>query len=345
ADSDVLPANNPGAEYYVDCQYVTQDDAQWNNGRNNFSMRKLNAATVTSGSPGFSGATVRRMTALEFWALEKTGSGDQGINLVNLNFHERSMNVTDKWRHWTSSNPDAVVLPAAQWTTFSSPIQGRFIVASRVSPNAEAGWNYDYMVMNVNSHRAGSSFAVRVPGGAAPTGVGTSMPKYHSGDRVLNNPWDSTTTGGRVAWSVNPATAEIDIPGRGVRTFGPNAVMWGAMYNFRFTSLAEPSLGVARLGLFRSPTDATGYQGSSLAIEGIKVPTVCAADVGGQGGIAGPDGTLDNNDFIVFIDAFFNGDHLIADMGKAGGVAGPDNALDNNDFIVYIDDFFAGCGV
>ncbi|HZW05564.1 MAG TPA: hypothetical protein VFF65_00460, partial [Phycisphaerales bacterium] len=41
ADSDVAAASNPGAEYYVDCQYITQDDAQWNNGRNNFSTRKL----------------------------------------------------------------------------------------------------------------------------------------------------------------------------------------------------------------------------------------------------------------------------------------------------------------
>ena len=33
----------------------------------------------------------------------------------------------------------------------------------------------------------------------------------------------------------------------------------------------------------------------------------CQADVGVQGGLAGSDGVLDNNDFIVFIDQFFNG--------------------------------------
>jgi hypothetical protein len=32
----------------------------------------------------------------------------------------------------------------------------------------------------------------------------------------------------------------------------------------------------------------------------------CLADLGSQGGVLGPDGFLDNNDFIIFIDAFFN---------------------------------------
>jgi Tol biopolymer transport system component len=66
------------------------------------------------------------------------------------------------------------------------------------------------------------------------------------------------------------------------------------------------------------------------------------ADVGVQGGIPGTDGYLDNNDFVVFISMFFNGDNA-ADFGKQGGIAGPDGQLNNNDFIVFIDKFFGGC--
>ncbi|HYD00853.1 MAG TPA: GC-type dockerin domain-anchored protein [Phycisphaerales bacterium] len=66
------------------------------------------------------------------------------------------------------------------------------------------------------------------------------------------------------------------------------------------------------------------------------------ADVGSQGGAAGPDGVLDNNDFIVFIDFFFGHDGR-ADVGSVGGVGGGDGAWDNNDFVVFIDLFFAGC--
>jgi len=73
------------------------------------------------------------------------------------------------------------------------------------------------------------------------------------------------------------------------------------------------------------------------------LPLGCGpADVGSQGGVAGADGVLDNNDFVVFINYFFN-QNPIADKGMQGGVAGADGQFDNNDFIVFIDQFFAGC--
>ncbi|MBY0308117.1 MAG: M36 family metallopeptidase [Phycisphaerales bacterium] len=72
-------------------------------------------------------------------------------------------------------------------------------------------------------------------------------------------------------------------------------------------------------------------------------PTPCGpADLGGQGGVAGADGLLDNNDFVVFIREFFaNG--AGADAGRQGGVPGGDGQFDNNDFIVFISMFFSGC--
>jgi hypothetical protein len=66
------------------------------------------------------------------------------------------------------------------------------------------------------------------------------------------------------------------------------------------------------------------------------------ADLGSAGGVAGYDGLLDNNDFIVFIDLFF-ATNALADVGMAGGVAGSDGTWDNNDFIAFIDFFFEGC--
>ncbi|MDP1661977.1 MAG: GC-type dockerin domain-anchored protein, partial [Phycisphaerales bacterium] len=68
----------------------------------------------------------------------------------------------------------------------------------------------------------------------------------------------------------------------------------------------------------------------------------CLADIGSQGGTAGPDGLYDNNDFVAFIDAFF-GHSPAADFGGQGGVAGADGLFDNNDFVVFIDAFFQGC--
>jgi hypothetical protein len=68
----------------------------------------------------------------------------------------------------------------------------------------------------------------------------------------------------------------------------------------------------------------------------------CKPDLGGQGGVLGADGVLNNNDFIVFIDLFFAHDPL-ADFGSQGGVPGADGEFNNNDFIVFIDAFFAAC--
>lgn len=75
---------------------------------------------------------------------------------------------------------------------------------------------------------------------------------------------------------------------------------------------------------------------------GAFTPPCGPADVGKQGGIAGADTQLNNNDFIVFIEFFFDANPL-ADRGQQGGVAGSDGAFDNNDFVVFIDQFFAGC--
>ena len=66
------------------------------------------------------------------------------------------------------------------------------------------------------------------------------------------------------------------------------------------------------------------------------------ADIGRQGGVAGADGVLDNNDFVVFIDYFFT-NNPVADVGQQGGVRGADGVFDNNDFVVFIDLFFTGC--
>ncbi|MBY0308808.1 MAG: hypothetical protein K2Q09_08710, partial [Phycisphaerales bacterium] len=75
----------------------------------------------------------------------------------------------------------------------------------------------------------------------------------------------------------------------------------------------------------------------------VRVTVLCGlADIGGAGADANGDGALNNNDFIVFIDRFFNQDPLV-DFGRAGGQQGSDGVFDNNDFIAFIDLFFAGC--
>lgn len=79
-----------------------------------------------------------------------------------------------------------------------------------------------------------------------------------------------------------------------------------------------------------------------IAVPGFNPPACGPADVGRTGGIQGHDGRLDNNDFVVFIQRFFNND-MRDDVGIGGGFIGQDGILDNNDFIAFITMFFEGC--
>jgi cyclophilin family peptidyl-prolyl cis-trans isomerase len=85
-----------------------------------------------------------------------------------------------------------------------------------------------------------------------------------------------------------------------------------------------------------------GFDGASVDdVFTVTVSPCGPADVGKQGGIAGADGLLDNNDFIVFIGLFFNADPQ-ADRGVQGGAPGHDGLFTNDDLIVYINQFFSG---
>ncbi|HYD01558.1 MAG TPA: GC-type dockerin domain-anchored protein [Phycisphaerales bacterium] len=126
---------------------------------------------------------------------------------------------------------------------------------------------------------------------------------------------------------------------------GPGlAISWWTIECGGGTSSAGPLVLSGTVGQFDASTTFTG---GSLRLTGgfwagLTVTSCGPADVGKTGGVPGPDGVLDNNDFVVFIDYFFT-NNPIADVGQAGGVPGADGQWNNNDFVVFIDFFFAGC--
>jgi hypothetical protein len=122
----------------------------------------------------------------------------------------------------------------------------------------------------------------------------------------------------------------------GLAQFGfYNGVETMAVFDLDGPGGRPPSLVVA--GLF---TGAGGVPVSNFAV--LDAAWCGPADLGRQGGVAKPDGKLDNNDFVAFIDLFFASD-VRADLGAQGGTTGHDGTFDNNDFVVFIDAFFAGC--
>jgi hypothetical protein len=130
-----------------------------------------------------------------------------------------------------------------------------------------------------------------------------------------------------------PGVAQHFFVGDGLAGFGAGPVQ-------RFI---VPS-GATRLflGLSDGFTNCIGAYGDNSGSFTATVSFFCGADLGAQGGVPGPDGVLDNNDFVVFIDDFFSGNPA-ADVGHTGGSRGPDGFFNNNDFVVFIDLFFEGC--
>ncbi|MDP1661445.1 MAG: GC-type dockerin domain-anchored protein [Phycisphaerales bacterium] len=110
-----------------------------------------------------------------------------------------------------------------------------------------------------------------------------------------------------------------------------HAVAWGATYA---DALYKPELDWNADGVI----DAADYYGLD---EAWLANAPCPADCGSQGGVAGSDGILDNNDWTVFIDHTFNA-YPDADIGKQGGVPGADGVFDNNDWAVFIDWYYSG---
>ncbi|HYD00872.1 MAG TPA: peptidylprolyl isomerase [Phycisphaerales bacterium] len=111
----------------------------------------------------------------------------------------------------------------------------------------------------------------------------------------------------------------------------------------RYSGAATPTLmisdaTIAEWGAYTC--EVTGLPCGTVASPEVVVR--CASDLGAAGGEAAPDGQLNNNDFVVFIDLFFGHDPR-ADLGRVGGERGADGAFDNNDFVAFIDLFFSGC--
>ncbi|MDP1661189.1 MAG: GC-type dockerin domain-anchored protein, partial [Phycisphaerales bacterium] len=321
--SDV--ASQPaGTRFFVDAFYVAADDAQFVrpgqtvaiNALNNASWREITASTINS-SPSFAGTTQLRNPGIFAWKV-----ADPAVTQVSTD-HDDTPNPGTGFE-------DSLGNPSFPGTT----IRCRYWVSAKATPLGGGLYRYEYAVYNHNSDRSAGSFSVPMPVAADITNISFHMPMWHSGETYSNAPWiTSRTTSALTFASPQKYSANVNA----------NALRWGCLYNFGFTSNVAPTTGPGTIAFFKPGT--VGAPASINAL-GLPVPTVPAhcgvADVGAQGGIAGQDNVLDNNDFVVFINFFFNADGR-ADFGSQGGVAGADGLFDNNDFVVFIDRFFAGC--
>ncbi|MCI0344948.1 MAG: hypothetical protein L0221_05805 [Chloroflexi bacterium] len=176
AIEDVDPAQNPGAVYFTEGQYVAADDAAAENGRNNASYRQ---AFVSAGTfaLSFSGVApiVRQLPAIAAWQ-----AMDPGVELISVDI------------------PGSV------------PLQ-RFHVGRKVTDLGGGDFHYEYAVHNLNSDRSAYSFMVDFPGAAAITNAGFHDIDHHSGEPYATTDWTiDTAMPGQVTWATDDFATDPD---------------------------------------------------------------------------------------------------------------------------------------
>ncbi|MCH7870606.1 MAG: hypothetical protein IID33_02795 [Planctomycetes bacterium] len=164
---DVNPAQNAGALYFVEGQYVAQDDAAAGNSANNQSYRRV---TVSNNfNIPMRGATHQFDPAIQAWYDHGNGvnTPDTGVSVVSVDV----------------------------------PDDGRFWVGGKATDNGDGTWHYEYAIQNLTSHRSGGSFTVQVPLGANVSGVGFHDVNYHSGEPWLPDDWNMSIGATDITWT------------------------------------------------------------------------------------------------------------------------------------------------
>ena len=224
AMSDLIPAQNQGATYFAEGQYISPTEYAWcqaNPGQcnmyNNASYRPF---SVSGGPTSFSfsptGPTVRMQPAIIAWM----GTGAT-VNQVE---------------------PD----PGND---------GIWFMGYKVTNPSAGVWHYEYALYNMNLDRSIQSFSVPV-GGANISSIGFHAPPQEPGwpnDGTFNNqgysstPWAVDQSAGSITWSSETFATNQNA----------NAIRFGTLYSFRFDADQPPQSVNATIGFFKTGSPMT----------------------------------------------------------------------------------------
>jgi len=226
ATSDLIPAQNSGATYFAEADYISPTEYTWCqahpgqcNMYNNVSYRPF---TVSGGPTNFTfgaaGPTVRTQPAIQTWAL--TGATV------------------------TQVEPD----PGND---------GIWFMGYKVTNPSAGVWHYEYALYNQNLDRAIQSFTVPVGPGVNVTNIGFHAPPQQpgfandnipGGNGYSSTPWDvDTTDPDFITWSTETFATNQSA----------NAIRFGTLYNFRFDADAPPQTANSTVGYFKTGSPMT----------------------------------------------------------------------------------------
>src|SRR5216117_1943660 len=218
ASSDLNPAQNPGATYFGEAQYVTPHEYSWCQSHpgqcNMFNNASYHQFTVSGGPTNFTfspvGSTVRTQPAIMAW----TGAT---VNQVE---------------------PD----PGNDGIWFMS--------YKVTSPNPGV-WHYEYALYNQNLDRSIQSFSVPLAPGINISNIGFHAPIQqpgfaHDGTQgdagYSSTPWNVTQDASSITWSTEAFAQNQNA----------NAIRFGTLYNFRFDADQAPNPADATIGFFKT---------------------------------------------------------------------------------------------
>lgn len=172
ANSDLNPTNFPGARYFVEGQYVTQDDAAAGNKNNNASHREVTVTTLGSG---------------------------YAINLLGPT--RRTEPAIQAWRN---ADPSVTII------TIDVPNDGRFLIGIKTTDLGGGLKNYEYAVQNLNSHRSAESFSLTFPAGTTISNSGFHDVNYHSTDPYSGTNWTPTIASNGIIWATQSIAQNVN---------------------------------------------------------------------------------------------------------------------------------------
>ncbi|MCZ6817249.1 MAG: fibronectin type III domain-containing protein, partial [Planctomycetota bacterium] len=174
--ADIDPDLNAGAVYFIEGQYVTEDDALAGNARNNASWRQItvsnNPPTFTVSAAGF--PTFQLSPVIDAWVVQ---DGNVKITPI-LNVDEGGVGV-----------------------------HGRFRMGALATDLGGGLWHYEYALQNQNSDRSGRSFSLPLPAGVQLTNIEFHDVDYHSGEPISGTDWSVTVGASSVTWETQTFAA------------------------------------------------------------------------------------------------------------------------------------------
>lgn len=223
-ESDLDPAQNDGALYWVEGHYIARDDARAGHGLNNQSYRR---ALVSPGTFALSltDATVREQSALFAWPDQ-----DPWVEVVAVDKEMFFLGEAADIPEGGTSHPDYTVTE-------------RFLAARRIAKlgTAMTPYHVEYAVQNINSDTAANHFAVDLGGPTSITNAGFTDIDHHSGEPYSTDDWTVLIdeANGTITWQTDEFAADPNA----------NALRWGTTFTFWFDADTFPV--AERLGTFQ----------------------------------------------------------------------------------------------